>query len=223
MMREGPGTWDMGQVEGKLVAREWACALVPCPLSHVPRSSRRGFTLVEVLMSVAILSLLAVATAAAIGASSKAFDANLASAESLQFGRNAMLRMAAELRTGQNHLPTTAAKQTTYASGVTVTDTGITFKDESGRQITYAYVAASKTVTLKIDAGATATLARGVQSFSVRMVPARSKDSIRTGGIFDELSRATLTMSVKAVDSYADQSAPVTLTQSITPRSRLWE
>lgn len=184
---------------------------------------RRGFTLVEVLMSVAILAGLAAATAAAIGASSKAFEVNLASAETLQHGRNAMLRMAAELRTGTDHLPTTAAKQTTFAAGVIVSDTGVTFKDEGGRQITYSYDAASKTLTLKVDTATAAVLARGVQSFSVRLVPFRSKDSIKTGGIFDQLSRATLTMTVSPVDAMADASNTLAMTQSITPRARMWE
>jgi hypothetical protein len=131
--------------------------------------------------------------------------------------------MAAELRTGTDQLPTTAAKQTLFAAGTIVTDTGVTFKDESGRQITYAYVAASKTLTLKVDTAVAAVLARGVESFSIRLVPGRSKDSIRTGSIFDELSRATVTMTVSPVDKLADASNTMTMTQSITPRARMWE
>lgn len=174
-------------------------------------------------MSVAILAGLLVATAAAISASTRAFRGNLASAEMLQHGRNAMMRMAAELRAGSDHLPTTPGKQTTFAAGTTISDTGITFHDEDGRQITYKYDATAKTVTLKVDAAAAAVLARGVDAFSVRLVPARSKQSIKTGGIYDELAQATITMTVRPVDAYAEASATTTLTQSITPRARLWE
>ena len=186
-------------------------------------SRRRGFTLVEVLMSIAIMSGLLIATAAAIGASTQAYRGNLASAEMLQHGRNAAMRMAAELRSGSNHAPTTAAKKTSYTAGSTVTDTGITFLDEGGRQITYRYDAAAQTVTLKIDAATPAILARGVQSFTVRMAPARSKQSIKTGGVYDELSRATITLTVAATGEYAENNNALTLTQSITPRARLWK
>lgn len=188
------------------------------------KRARRGFTLVEVLMSVAILAGLAAATGAAIGASTRSFHGNLAASDMLQHGRNAMMRMAAELRTGTAHWPTTAAKKTSFIAGATVTDTGVTFLDETGRQITYSYVAANKTLTLKVNAATAAVLARGVESFSVRLVPARSKESIKTGGFHDELSRVTITLTVKPSDKLADGDAPpLTLTQSITTRSRLWQ
>ena len=186
------------------------------------QASQRAFTLVEVLMSIAIMAGLAVATASAIGATTRAFRANLASTETLQHARTAMIRMAAELRSGTNHLPLTASKQLSFAAGTTVSDSGVSFYDELGRKIVYKYDVATGTLTLKIDTGATAVLARGVDAFVVRLVPLRSRESIKTGGIYDELERATLTLTLHPVDKMSDTANSLTLTQSVTPRSRLW-
>jgi prepilin-type N-terminal cleavage/methylation domain-containing protein len=183
---------------------------------------RAGFTLIEVLMAVAIMASLLTATAMALKASIDAYAGNNAGADMLQHSRNAMLRMSAELRTGYDFLPTTVSKQTLFATGDTVTDTGITFKNEAGTTLVFSYDSTAKTLNLKVGTATAAVLARGVDDFNVRLVPMRSKQSVKTGGIYDELERVSLTLQLHSLAPDAP-AGTLTLTQSVTPRARLWE
>lgn len=193
---------------------------------RAPRGVRRparGFTLVEILIAVAIMSALLMATAMAISSSVGAFEANQAATEVLQRSRLAVTRIADEVRTGTGHLPLTPGKQTSFSAGTTVSDTGLSFVDTAGRLVTYAFQPADGTVTMKVDARAPSVLVRGVDAFTVRMVPSRSPESIKTGGLYDELGRATVTITLHPTTDELESHAGLTLTQSVTPRARLWE
>lgn len=186
-------------------------------------TSRRAFTLVEVLIAVTISATLLLATAAALKASVDSFSANQASADTLQRARITITRLAAQLRAGSDHLPITASKQASFIAGATVTDSGITFTDDLGQSLDYIYDADARTLRVVVDGGTPRILASHVTSFSVRMTPTRSTSSIKTGGVYDELERVTLTISLNPVVEGSEITGqPLTLSESVTPRARLW-
>lgn len=183
----------------------------------------RGFTLVEVLIAVMISAVLLVATAAVLRASINSFTANQASADTLQRARITMMRISQQIRAGTDHLPATSAKQAGFLSGSTVTDSGISFVDDRGQDIDYLYDPIAATLSIRVNSGTARRLASNVSTFSVRMVPMRSPSAIKTGGVYDEVERITVTLSVNAVvDGNEMQGQSVTLSESITPRARLW-
>ncbi len=183
----------------------------------------RGFTLVEILIAVAIAALLFTATATAMKACVDSFTANQASADTLQRARVTMLRLSQQIRAGEDHLPVTTARQTSFIAGTTVTDSGITFIDDKGQTIRCSYNAGTQVLSIQVDGGTARTLASSVSTFTVRMVPVRSAGSIKTGGVYDELERVTITLAINpVVDGNEMLGQPVTLSESITPRARLW-
>lgn len=189
--------------------------------SHRP--IRRAFTLVEVLMAVAIASVLLLATAAALKASVDSFTANHVSADTLQRARITMMRISQQLRAGSDHEPITSAKRSSFIAGATVTDRGVSFLDDTGKAIEYVFDSTAGTLKIQVNGGAARTLASNVSAFSLRMTPARSATSIKTGGVYDELERVTISLSINpVVDGSEIHGQSVTLTESITPRARLW-
>ena len=92
----------------------------------MPRHGRRGFTLVEVLLALAISAMLLAAIATAFNASVTNYQENLEIYQTLNGARLAMLRMTAQLRTGQ-WVDTTAS--TTQCS----------FHTSDNQDITYEY------------------------------------------------------------------------------------
>ena len=185
--------------------------------------ARPAFTLVELLIGLAIGAVLLLAMAASMKASVDSFTANQISADTLQRARIAMLRISQELRAGTDHLPTTSARQTSFLAGTTVTDTGISFTNDRGEAVRYTYDSNAHTLTVQINGGTARRLASHVTGFDVRMDPARSAQSIKTGGVYDELERVTVTLSLNpVVDGNEISGQPVTLSNSVTPRARLW-
>lgn len=189
----------------------------------VCRRVRRGFTLVEILISVAIMAVLLMATAAALQASIDSFSANQAAADTLQRGRIAMMRMSAQLRAGTDHLPSTASKQTSFIGGAAVTDTGVRFLNDADETILYRLDPTSGDLTVTVNGGTARTLASHVESFTVKLMPTRSATSIKTGGVYDEVERLTLTLALRPfVDGAELQGQSTTLSETVTPRARLW-
>ena len=193
-------------------------------MKRVPRSARhRGFTLVEVLIAVAILSMLLLATTAALQASIDSFSANQASADTLLRGRLTMMRISQQIRAGSDHLPITLAKQTGFIAGATVTDTGVSFQSDVGEEVNYMFDSASSSLKVSVDGGTSRTLASNVSAFAVKLTPTRSATSIKTGGIFDELERANITLTlIPNVDGEQIVGQTLVLSESVTPRARLW-
>ena len=67
----------------------------------------------------------------------------------------------------------------------------------------------------------------GVESFTVRMEPMRSAASIRTGGPWDLMKRATFLLTVKTTSDTAVKGEgighqTVTLSASVMPRRNTW-
>jgi hypothetical protein len=176
-----------------------------------------------VLIAVAISAVLLMATGAALKASVDSYAANQASADSLQRARITMIRLSQQIRAGSEHAPATTAKLASFIAGATVTDTGILFLDDQGQAISYAYNADDAVLRVRVDGGTWRTLASHVSGFAVRMVPTRSATSIKTGGVYDELERVTITLAINpVVDGNEIAGQPLTLSESITPRARLW-
>jgi hypothetical protein len=107
-----------------------------------------------------------------------------------------------------------------------VTDNAIEMFDLANKPIRYFHDAASKRLILRTQTG-DHVLCDGVETFSVTMVPMRSAQSIRTGGNWDLLKRATLLLTVRttsetAVKGEAVGDHTVTLSASVMPRRNTW-
>jgi hypothetical protein len=187
---------------------------------------RRGVGLAELLIALSISAALLTATAVAIDASFKAYAINQEQSDLTQRTRLAMYRMTTMIRQTKEHAPTTAGKATLFASGATVTDTGIDMFDLEGNSVSYFYDAPNKRLMASIN-GVERPMCEGVQSFTVRLEPMRSTTSIRTGGPWDLMKRATLEMTVRTTSSTATRGEgvdrqSVTLSASVMPRRNAW-
>ena len=111
-------------------------------------------------------------------------------------------------------------------SGLVVTDTGISMYDLNNQVLTYRYDAINQRL-LAITGGQTYTMAKGVTAFSVKMEPMRSDESVRTGGAWDLLRRATITLSVRSnskttVGGDSTGQQVLTLSASTMLRENAW-
>jgi prepilin-type N-terminal cleavage/methylation domain-containing protein len=156
---------------------------------------RRGMGLVELLVSLAIAASLLTATGVALNASFAAYQVNQQQATLLQSTRLTMNRILSTIRRCKLHAPDTSSQATQFAIGATVTDTGIDMFDANDVETIYRYDAANKRI-LFIAGGTTHPLLEGVESFNVTLEPMRSAESVRTGGPWDLLRRATIWVSV---------------------------
>ena len=102
--------------------------------TKLPRDRRRGFTLVEVLLALAISAMLLAAIATAFNASVTNYQENQQIYETLNGARQAMLRMTAQLRTGSSVDPAAPANQCSFFTS-------------DNQDITYAFVAGDPSST----------------------------------------------------------------------------
>ena len=91
------------------------------------KRSQSGFTLVEVLISLAICAMLMAAVASAFNAAAMGYQENRDIYNALNNGRQALCRMTSELRTGYNVDPNDP-------------NTECSFVTSAGESITYRYV-----------------------------------------------------------------------------------
>lgn len=205
---------------------------VPNPQSpnpHRVRARRRGpsgLVLVELMIALSISAALLVATAWAVDASIRAYQINQEQSSLIQRARVALYHITTSIRTTDAHVPDSASARSDFTSGLVVTDTGISMYDLNNQVLTYRYDAINQRL-LAITGGQTYTMAEGVTAFSVKMEPMRSDESARTGGAWDLLRRATITLSVRsnskttvAGDSTGQQV--LTLSASTMPRQNAW-
>ena len=68
--------------------------------------------------------------------------------------------------------------------------------DADNRPLTYRYDVANKRL-LAVTNGTTYVMAQGVEQFQVKMEPMQSAESVKTGGGWDLLRRATITLTVR--------------------------
>ena len=187
---------------------------------------RRGIGLIELLVALSISAALLTATAVAIDASFKAYAINQEQSDLTQRSRLAIYRMTTMIRQTKLHAPHTATLAGQFAGGATVTDSGIDMFDLNGQAITYTYDAANKQL-LAVVGGTSHVMCDGVQAFTVRMEPMRSTDSIKTGGAWDLMRRASIVLTVKttshtSVEGEGVGKQTVTMSASVMPRRNAW-
>jgi type II secretory pathway pseudopilin PulG len=175
-----------------------------------------AFTLVEMIIALAISVALLTATATAIDAMTRAFNVNLAQADATAKARVAMNRMLEDIRSGVSHQPITATLQTSFAGGTVVTDTGVRFTREDGTALTYRYNATNRTIEMVSGTAAAVVLVRNIDSFTVQLRPTRSDRSVRIGGTFDLLDRCVVSMQLRTTVTQP-------LVGSVTPRRQIWD
>lgn len=185
--------------------------------------SRYGIGLAELLITIAITASLLTAAAAGLDASIKAYSINQAQADTLHRARLTMHRLSTYLRTCSAAAPITASVATDFASGLPVTDIGVGLFDTSDNELTFRYDADNQQLIVT-ENDTDHVLLRNVTAFSIRMTSARSALSIKTGGSFDLLHQATITLSVGVNDdapgiNHTEQGRTITLSTSVSPRS----
>lgn len=196
---------------------------------HPVRARRRyrgGLVLVELMIALSISAALLVATAWAVDASIRAYQINQEQSALIQRARVALYHITTSIRTTSAHVPDSAPARSDFTSGLVVADTGISMYDLNNQVLTYRYDAINQRL-LAITGGKTYTMAEGVTSFSVKMEPMRSDESVRTGGAWDLLRRATVTLSVRnnsktTVGGDSTGQQVLTLSASTMPRQNAW-
>jgi prepilin-type N-terminal cleavage/methylation domain-containing protein len=195
------------------------------------RNRRRGVGLVELLVALSISAALLTATGVAIDASFKAYAVNQQNSDLTQRSRLAIYRITAMIRQTREHAPHTTALANQFATGKTITDTTIDMYDLNKNEVTYSYDAAKKQLiaTVKSFGGVAVphVMCEGVETFQVRMEPMRSAESIRTGGAWDLLKRASIVLTVKTsaatiAEGESGGTQTVTLSASVMPRRNSW-
>jgi type II secretory pathway pseudopilin PulG len=190
-------------------------------------TARRGATMVELLVSLAIAAALLTATAVAMDASLQSFRINQEQSTLTQRARMAMHRVLSGIRAGEGHLPYSATARTEFRNGLAVVDdTGIEMRTADGSSVTYRYDAAADRVLVDVG-GRTHVLLEGVDSFVVRLEPMKSTAHVKAGLEYDLLRRATILLTVRATDQTnltgeARGDMTITMSSSAMPRRNAW-
>ena len=190
------------------------------------RVRRLGLGLVELMIAMSISVTLLAATGIALDTSIKAYQINVQQASLLQQTRVAITRMTTMIRRTKLHAPENATLSGQFATGRTVTGQSIEMFDTNNIETIYRYDSASKSV-LAIVGGVPHTLIHGVDDFQVTMEPMRSADSVKTGGPWDLLKRATIFLTVRTTSQTAfGDEAPgdvsLSISGSVMPRRNAW-
>jgi Tfp pilus assembly protein PilE len=193
---------------------------------NVRRYTRSGLALVELLISLAITATLLTATAIALDASIQAYQINCQQATVLQMERVAMNRIISTIRRSKLHAPENASLAGQFAGGATVTGQAIVMYDSAGVLTSFRYDATNKVLNL-VTSGVTHPLMYGVEDFQITMEPMRSSASVKTGGSWDLLKRATVLMSVRSTGKTSMNtenigSLMLSLSASVMPRRNSW-
>ncbi|HEY7115578.1 MAG TPA: prepilin-type N-terminal cleavage/methylation domain-containing protein [Tepidisphaeraceae bacterium] len=186
------------------------------------RRRRHGLGLVELLVALSISAAVLTATAVATDAAFRAYHINREQSDLMQRARLSVYRITTMLRQTKLHAPHTPTLAAQFATGKTVTDTAIDMYDMSNNQVSYRFDVTKKQLLAVVN-GTSHVMCSGVETFSVNLEPMRSADSIKTGGAWDLLRRATILLTVRTTASDADVGAQsVTLSASVMPRRNTW-
>lgn len=188
--------------------------------------NRRGVGLVELLIALAICSMLLTAVAMALDASFLSYRVNQEQSALNQKARLTMHRILTNVRQCEAHAPATSSLLTNFSLGVRVDDVGIAMLNDAGDDVVYRYDATNQRILYALD-GNERTLLEGVTQFQVTLEPMRSATSIRTGGGYDLLNRATVLLTVRttgktSMNSETTGQQSITLSSSAQPRRNVW-
>lgn len=226
-------------ISSKAIARSHACgtASLGCALraNHsrgrlCHKDPRRGFGLVELLISLAIAAALLTATAVAVNASFTAYSVNQEQSSLAQRARLAMFRIVNDIRGSGVALPDTDSKLTDFSTGKTVQDTGIYIKDDDAVSTPYrTYSLNSDSQLIFSDNGTEHVMLEGVAMFKLTLEPMQSAAGIRQygkGAPFDHLRRATILLTLRNTSATSPAgeggSQDVTVSCSVVPRRNVW-
>ena len=216
------------------MSRTMNTAPAPTPPGRHPRGGarRRGLGLIEMMLALAISAAVLTAVATAIDVSFKSYAVNQEQSNLMQRARLAMYRLTSDIRQTALHQPPNPSQNyTDFTAGKIVTTTDLyLFMDTDptkSRVMRYYYDATNKLLMCMDFNGDEFVAARGVEAFSVKMEPMKSEKAVRTGGGFDVMMRATITLTVKTTGNSPDidetyGSQTVTLSTSVMPRRNVW-
>jgi Tfp pilus assembly protein PilW len=178
------------------------------------------------MIALAISAMLLTATAVALDASFRAYRINQEQAALIQRARLAAHRVLTSIRQSEAHAPSTTALLDNFAAGQVINDSGIQMFDDAGNLVVYRFDDATDRLIMR-SAGVDRTLLEGVGTFSVTIEPMRSATSIRTGGPFDQLSRATILLTIRSTTGTSSNTEmtgnqTVTISSSVMPRRNVW-
>ena len=200
------------------------------PTTRCPRRAtatrRRGMGMIELLIAMSISASLLTAVAVAVDASFRGYRTNQEQAILMQRSRVSLNFLCTSIRTTKLHAPLSSTPRLMFEGGATVTDTGIEMFDLNNNLVKFEWDVPSKRLLVTVD-GRTHVLAQGVENFSVRMEPMRSAVSVRTGGDYDLLRRATITLTVRTTAESSESmetsgTQTLTLSGSVMPRRNVW-
>jgi prepilin-type N-terminal cleavage/methylation domain-containing protein len=195
------------------------------PSFAAPRR-RRGLGMVELLIAMSISASLLTAVAVAVDACFRGYRANQEQAILMQRSRVSQNFVCTSIRTTKMHSPLGDQQQKDFDGGAIVTDTGIEMFDLNDKLVKFEWDVPTKRL-LVTQSGKTNVLAYGVEDFNVRMEPMRSATSVKTGGGYDLLKRATVNITVRttaenAVSGESTGTQTLTLSASVMPRRNVW-
>lgn len=187
---------------------------------------RRGVTIVELLVSLAIAAMLLTATAVAVDASFRSYSVNQLTSDLQQRARVALHRVVSEIRSSTAHEPISSSARDLFAAGVETEDSGIVLFRDDGRELRFFHDPTNQLLVARID-GVDRTLLEGVTNFEVTLTPMYSyvDGNIRRRVVV--LQRASVLLTIGNVRPSADvneQAAPVSITLSgaVMPRQNSW-
>jgi hypothetical protein len=183
---------------------------------------------VELLLALSISASVLVAVAYAVDVSFKSYSINQEQTSLMQRARITVHRISTQIRTTKFHQPVNPTPVADFKAGRIATDTGIRILDDSGLETSYKYDPAAKVINCVDFDGNEFVAVRGVEAFSVKFEPMKSAESLRSGGVYDLLMRATISVTVRDSERGMDVSKQaaatqiVTLTASVVPRCNVW-
>lgn len=189
-------------------------------MNRTVRRRRRGFSLVELILSLAIVSALLVATFVALRVCFDSYRSTVEESSTQVVARLVMHRVLAMVRTGEEFGPLPDDPRQ-----VTVFSDEVTFLDDDGREIRVAFDGERGTLTYAVDGGEAHVLLAGVR---------RTPDGDSTVPPFTleyesgvRLYRFSMDLTVEADDDLgtaidAGDGRPLRLVASAMPRSATW-
>jgi type II secretory pathway pseudopilin PulG len=183
---------------------------------------RHGIGLVEMLISLVIVSTLLLATGVALTSAVSAYNVNSEHSMVTQNARVTMHRIVTAMRTSEYHAPDDVWLASAFAAGTTVTGSGAAMLDPEGTEVIFRHDSTKKQI-LAIVNGTSRVMANGVESFTITMEPMKSDVAARTGGGWDLLKRASVSITMYSTDPGANNTKQrVTLVASATARRNAW-